>query len=70
MTRLTSVLLVFLLLCAPVAQAAELGGLCAGSRLLTVGQWAKYQSDVPFLTTMQESRLAIVGTEAVDGKDH
>ena len=50
--------------------ASDLGGLCSGPQELTVGQWARYQTDVPLLARKMEARYAIVGREAVDGKDH
>ncbi len=50
--------------------ASDLGGLCDGTHQVTVGEWAKFATDVPFLTDKLEARYAIVGTEAFDGKDH
>ncbi len=50
--------------------AAEPGNLCDGHLALSVGQWAKYQTDVPLLKTKMESRYAIVATEDVGGSEH
>ena len=58
------------MLCMPPVAAADLGGLCDGTRQLTLGEWAKFATDVPFLEDKMEARYAIVGTEAFDGKDH
>ena len=57
-----------LLLLAGPAASSGLGELCDGTQQVTVGQWAQYQTDVPFLTAKMEARFAIVDTEAVDGK--
>ena len=58
------------MLCAPAMTASDLGGLCDGNRQVTLGEWAKFATDVPFLKDKLEARYAIVGTEAFDGQDH
>ena len=58
--RVRSLVLLFLVT-TPVFAAGP-GILCGGHSSLTVGQWAKYQTDVPLLKTKMESRYAIVAT--------
>ena len=58
------------MLCTSAMAASDLGGLCDGTQQVTVGEWAKFATDVPFLADKLEARYAIVGTEAFDGKDH
>lgn len=59
-----------LLLLAGPATGLEPAGLCDGSGQVTVGQWARYQTDVPLVQQKMELRYAIVGTEVVGGVDH
>ena len=59
-----------LLLLAGPATGLESGALCDGRGQVTVGQWARYQTDVPLVQQRMEFRYAIVGTEAVNGMDY
>lgn len=62
-------LVILFLVTAPVCAAGP-GDFCAGQSPPSVGQWAKYRMDVPFLNEKMESRYAVVATQAVDGREH
>ena len=57
-------------LAASTVAASGLGPLCEENRQLTVGEWAKYAIDAPFLQDRMEARYAVVGAEAVEGTEH
>ena len=54
---------------APPVAARDLAEICKKVGELTVGQWADYHNDVPFVESLN-SRYAIVGEKTVDGTPH
>jgi len=54
---------------APPVAARDLAEICKKVGELTVGQWADYHNDVPFVESLN-SRYAIVGEETVDDTPH
>lgn len=66
--RMCSFTVVVVLFTSPTA-GSDLTALCDGTRVPEVGQWAKYQIDVPMLNQAMETRYAIVGSESVNGEE-
>ena len=68
MHRVIITMLLAITLAPPVA-ARDLAEICKKVGELTVGQWADYHNDVPFVESLN-SRYAIVGEKTVDGTPH
>ncbi|TDJ34945.1 MAG: hypothetical protein E2O53_07095 [Gammaproteobacteria bacterium] len=68
MHRVIITMLLAITLAPPVA-ARDLAEICKKVGELTVGQWADYHNDVPFVESLN-SRYAIVGEETVDDTPH